>query len=623
MDVPGFGLPLCYEIGNYDDNYFAHGANDWRQYPRLTVVELSMLALMNALTDKPNWNQKIFNEEIVAKWRNEALEIPFKLRDKARSFEKTGYVPALDTGSGCAKSDTIVTEQLRQDLIQAVQPLLDNPDCDWHPGSNNQVLNLVHPSLFPLVYGRTRVMRASQVGLEDFLNYYGRGEVTKKEPESTDLKFSTKFQWLPCEVEFVDEKSHDVEITSYINNLHPKRHKPVYRVIEKLISLAIPMWNEVLVYPFWNRTPPRIQTYGAEFEPPYPEWAGTWISRQGVGVERYQELLRKVADYIDQPDNPEYDATEEDEEEIDEKEKYENGTWVDEGWSINSAVDWKYKRLRHVKHPEPGVAYSYGDWKRGLVNKAIVEPTSLGGALGFGEHERYNVDLANSWRDAGLQIIVKLASIELTPEKPEYAGGNWHVEGMLNEHIAATAIYYYDVENTTESRIRFRQEADLDNMYIEYEQEDHEPLCEILGTESMRDEPAVQELGSISTPQGRLLAFPNTLQHCVKPFRLADPSRPGHRRFLVLWLVDPHYRIISTRNVPPQRHDWWAASGYDQVPVDQKLPAELAKIVHDEIGEWPMGMEEAKALRLELMAERTQKDTTIENNFEEYNFCEH
>ena len=30
-----------------------------------------------------------------------------------------------------------------------------------------------------------------------------------------------------------------------------------------------------------------------------------------------------------------------------------------------------------------------------------------------------------------LQVIVKLANIELTPEKPEYPGGVWHVEGKL------------------------------------------------------------------------------------------------------------------------------------------------------------------------------------------------
>ena len=28
-----------------------------------------------------------------------------------------------------------------------------------------------------------------------------------------------------------------------------------------------------------------------------------------------------------------------------------------------------------------------------------------------------------------LQVIVKLANIVLTPEKPEYSGGTWHVEG--------------------------------------------------------------------------------------------------------------------------------------------------------------------------------------------------
>ena len=36
-----------------------------------------------------------------------------------------------------------------------------------------------------------------------------------------------------------------------------------------------------------------------------------------------------------------------------------------------------------------------------------------------------------------------------TPEKPEYKGGSWHVEGMLNERIVASGIYYYDQECVT------------------------------------------------------------------------------------------------------------------------------------------------------------------------------
>ena len=34
-----------------------------------------------------------------------------------------------------------------------------------------------------------------------------------------------------------------------------------------------------------------------------------------------------------------------------------------------------------------------------------------------------------------LQIIVKLANIHLTSDKPEYKGGVWHVEGQPNESM--------------------------------------------------------------------------------------------------------------------------------------------------------------------------------------------
>ena len=41
------------------------------------------------------------------------------------------------------------------------------------------------------------------------------------------------------------------------------------------------------------------------------------------------------------------------------------------------------------------------------------------------------VDLKMMFTKRGLQVIVKLANIHLTPEKPEYGGGTWHVEGQL------------------------------------------------------------------------------------------------------------------------------------------------------------------------------------------------
>lgn len=42
----------------------------------LPVREVFMMILMDRLTDKINWHKKIFDEQIVAKWRKEALEQP-------------------------------------------------------------------------------------------------------------------------------------------------------------------------------------------------------------------------------------------------------------------------------------------------------------------------------------------------------------------------------------------------------------------------------------------------------------------------------------------------------------------------------------------------------------------
>ncbi|MEU6485342.1 DUF4246 domain-containing protein [Streptomyces sp. NPDC046887] len=195
-------------------------------------------------------------------------------------------------------------------------------------------------------------------------------------------------------------------------------------------------------------------------------------------------------------------------------------------------------------------------------------------------------------RGRRLQVIVKLATIHLTPEQPEYAGGSWHVEGMLNERIVSTGIYYWDSENITESRLGFR--AALDDPA--YEQNDENGLREVYGLE---DEDALnQPLGSASTPAGRCLAFPNVLQHRVGSFRLADPTRPGHRKILVFFLVDPSETIVSTSDVPPQQP--WSDTS-------------------------TMTLEQAQDFREQLMRERTFfVDEHNEQLYErEFSLCEH
>ncbi|HEY0937239.1 MAG TPA: DUF4246 family protein [Trebonia sp.] len=56
------------------------------------------------------------------------------------------------------QSDALIDDELRSRLREAVRVLEDGPDAerDWHPGLDEQVLDLVHPSLFCLVPGLSR-----------------------------------------------------------------------------------------------------------------------------------------------------------------------------------------------------------------------------------------------------------------------------------------------------------------------------------------------------------------------------------------------------------------------------------------------------------------------------------
>jgi hypothetical protein len=219
-----------------------------------------------------------------------------------------------------------------------------------------------------------------------------------------------------------------------------------------------------------------------------------------------------------------------------------------------------------------------------------------------------------------LQVIVKLANIVLTPEKPNYKGGSWHVEGMKNERIVATGIYYYDTDNISESRLSFR--TAIDNPH--YMQDDRKGVKFIYG---LPDEFQMnQVVGSVITRNDRCLAFPNTYQHQVQPFELVDKTRPGYRKILVFFLVDPAIEILSTARVPPQQTEWYRYLLYTirRGTHLEMLPAEiLAHILKYVDGS--MSREEMAHHMRELMKERS---TFVKRNSEVvfermYTLCEH
>jgi hypothetical protein len=136
---------------------------------------------------------------------------------------------------------------------------------------------------------------------------------------------------------------------------------------------------------------------------------------------------------------------------------------------------------------------------------------------------------------------------------------------------------------------------------------------------------AVQNVGSVETREGRVVTFPNILQHQVQPFKLEDPTRPGHRKILALFLVDPNIRVISTAHVPCQQKEWWAEPIMRNDGPFSKLPTELRRLVVESSEDFPISLEEAKVIREELMEERKKYELASNNNFEaiEISLCEH
>ncbi|KAG9042774.1 hypothetical protein FS837_010393 [Tulasnella sp. UAMH 9824] len=534
----------------------------------LTLTDLRMIDLSYALRSKPSWWAKYNDPTIRTKWKEEALrheirggklseaEVDWvldeledlaKMRDDATGIQSSCYVRVYE-------SDKLIPEQLKASLVAAARVFEDVPeeDKDWHPRSDNMVLDLVHPSLFCTVYGRTLAWTTDQQGKRQL-------ELLEHPVKDQDSwSYSEKFSWIPTDFQ-LGQNGEPAKALSHINNMHPEHHKALIHGIESLIGRFSLLWDRVLT-----------DLYRPNEDK---------LSGRGRVVGSYKWV------------------------------EGENGpprlTWKD--WEELSAEEW------HRRH---------NAWEE---SKIIVVPTvDKRGYRGSGTDITHRIH-TYSIQGKKVQVIVKLANIHLTPEKPEYPGGKWHVEGMANERIVASGIYYYDSENITESQVAFRQPVSF--VGVDYERGDGRAIELTWGLEWGAG--SNQVIGAVKTAADRCIAFPNIYQHQVSSFKLIDPSKPGHRKIVALFLVDPEKRIPSTMDIPPQQSHWAREAIRDSLVQDKQsvkipLPVELADMVADNV-ESVMTMDEAKAYREQLMDERTAFVNVVdEMHFAtEFSFCEH
>jgi len=178
--------------------------------------------------------------KIAQKWKDEVCadsESDFTAKMADRCIDELRYRASLVSpehpppifvyNGDVFKSDTAVSQELKEALQAAVKKFeaaIPEKSKDWHPGSDGKVLDLVHPSLYPLVYGRTRILSdGSTTTLNDCIERCGQGEITEIPPENemseerererygrrnhANNVFSAKFQWLPCEVDVSGENA--------------------------------------------------------------------------------------------------------------------------------------------------------------------------------------------------------------------------------------------------------------------------------------------------------------------------------------------------------------------------------------------------------------------------------
>ncbi|KAF8991402.1 hypothetical protein BDZ89DRAFT_1086673, partial [Hymenopellis radicata] len=473
------------------DNF--HTPHEWGDAPR-SIVELEMCALSAAIRDKPDWQQKMKNPEILAKWRQEALdqnrdEEEWKLTVEMIDYvlqELEAYARIRENEIEIAcyervwKSDALVAPELLGRLLAGVEEL-EGEEKDWHPGSNNQVLDLVHPSLYPIAYGKS--LQKSEHGGFDFLA-----------PPGGPAGFvSTAFA---C--------TATLSKGSYINNL---RRMPTQICTPSLKSSSRAQYPCSNAYSLISST--RLSKARMVTE---PRW--NHDTKNNEQVHTIPCIWEKDGKSIGVPRPDQF--------------------------GINSQ-GWKNK--------------DYEEFENSLTKRLPRPLPTYDGAL---DGVKKTVSLAG----ATLQIIVKLANIVLTPE----------THRMLNEEIVATFIYP-----------------------LYHGQEDEECTYLIYGLG--RGHPLVQELGDVRTCQGRCIAFPNVYQHQVQPFKLADATKPGHRKILALFLVNPDIKVPST------------TSCRDAL-LDSRLPMEIVDVICEYILTFTCTREETKKERKALMKERSRFVTT-------------
>ncbi|KAF3932969.1 hypothetical protein ABW20_dc0103337 [Dactylellina cionopaga] len=483
------------------------------------------------------------------------------------------------------REDGFMSEQSRKDLIAAVETLESVPEEQKktyeHPNSNGQVLNLVDPALRPVVYGETNDRRTKEpIARPDYdeVTDYDSGD------DSDDEEYYSKgYCFLPSEFE-VSADGESTKIASYVNGLSSPDQKALfYPILEKVFTKLVPLFNNVLNEVMSSSArlffPPH---QNSDFEP----YRIGWLTKK-THNELWRDLLRQFEagedlevdfwDHLEPEPNKENGGKDDPEMKDDDNKESSNENDDLSGYpGTDENGDEPFLCIDMVKDLIPW------DWR----------PPKT--------------ELKRRLDGSTVKVIVKIMNVILTQEEPTYQDTAWQIDGLLNERIIATGIYCYDKENIGDLELIFGHRL----RHLEHMCQNVDDNFEIVHNMPGKvGHPSFRAFGSTIVKDNRAIVFPNVFHHRFGPFELVDKTTPGHCKFLVFSVCDPHpeNEITTTKNVTPSHPEYQGQiiEALLEGPLG-KFPAEIFQSIAQEVtnGLPVKSKEEAEEDRRRLIAER-------------------
>ncbi|KAJ2831222.1 hypothetical protein GGI24_001644 [Coemansia furcata] len=512
-----------------------------------TRVELRMIKASALIRSTPDWADKLNDEEKCQEWTTQAKDA-FNLTDKEVEyvFEELLFYAQLKENSNAseelgaidfmwitnAASNCELAGEFKHNAAVLEGDFIQTEAMDGEPTPLTGLQALVDPFLYPLVIKESYILTKPVESPEDSLNI----ELPRVKPETLkgwfrtinylnkrSVKNGAKFDkrklsqlvngdrlnssyqphkyWLPTDFHVGEDGS--VTIRSYINNLHPARYAALYQSISKVFAKFVPLLEQVatdMIHP---------RNLRVEF------------SRESCIVSDMlhpSDVHSMVEDGVQLPlEYQKYIIPSEGE--------LGNANRDNVRLDMEALYDVYYKSVDY-KEPVPKVFYP---------SVRPLKPYSM--------------------RRMALQASVEMSNIYLTPENPESLGYEWQAVGRAEERIFAVGLYFYDVENIASAKIKFR-----DTVWPKKfrNHEDYHDFCKAhdVDTDHGGSCTYTQDVGEVEIKSGSYICYPNFYQTKMPSFELADPTRPGHVKYIAFYIVDPTQRLVSTEIVPPQQPYW-------------------------------------------------------------------